>query len=560
MTREEFIDRARKVHGNKYEYVDLPDVFTAKSTLIKAICPKHGLFEQNAKYHYEGGGCQKCAKEKKISALLVSTNEKKLTTDEFIIKAKKVHGDKYDYSNTDIEKRDEDGKVTIICKTHGIFKQNPINHLAGNGCPICGEEKKLETIKKRKISNSEMIKRFCSVHGDKYIYDKTNIDDKDENGKVIITCKIHGDFKQDPHNHERGAGCPYCAGKMYTKDDFIKNANLVHNGKYAYDKFVYVDSHTQGIVTCPIHGDFSVLPYNHIHNRSGCPKCATPISKWENDVCSFLNEIGVEYEQSNRKILNGKEIDILVPKYNIGIECDGIRWHSEEYKGNEFHLMKTEECLKHGIRLIHIFEDEWKYKSEIWKSMIRNIFGITNNKIYARKCKVKVVNSKDARAFLEENHIQGFSSGKYAYGLYNGEELVSLMSFGEQRINLGGKKRDGHYELVRFCNKLNTIVIGGASKLFKSFIRDFNPIEIVSYSDKRWSTGNLYEVLGFKHDHDSKPNYFYVVNDHRENRFKYRKDKLLKEGFDGKTEHEIMLKRGIFRIYDCGCRCHIWKP
>jgi hypothetical protein len=125
---------------------------------------------------------------------------------------------------------------------------------------------------------------------------------------------------------------------------------------------------------------------------------------------------------------------------------------------------------------------------------------------------------------------------------------------------MGGKDKDGYWELVRFCNKINTSVVGGASKLFKHFIKNYDPINIVSYSDKRWSTGGLYDKLGFIHDHDSKPNYYYVINNERKNRFGFRKDKLIKEGFDkNKSEHEIMLERKIYRIYDCGCRCHIWK-
>ena len=132
------------------------------------------------------------------------------------------------------------------------------------------------------------------------------------------------------------------------------------------------------------------------------------------------------------------------------------------------------------------------------------------------------------------------------------------MTFGVPRINMRGKKEDGCYELVRFCNKLDINVIGGASKLFKHFIEVNNPNEIVSYSDKRWSLGNLYYVLGFVHDHDSRPNYFYVNNMERLNRFGFRKSVLVNEGYDkGKTEHEIMIERGIYRIYDCGTM--VWK-
>ena len=556
MTKEEFLKRANKVHNCKYEYIDIPNNFVAKKTDIRIVCPIHGEFLQNAKNHYNGYGCNECAKEIRVKKLLEKVKEKTLTNDGFKERASLVHNGKYIYDKTDLNNRDENGKVVITCPIHGDFLQSPNNHLAGNGCQECA---KINS-KKPRISNDEMIRRFRSVHGDKFIYDKTDVNHKDADGKVIITCRIHGDFKQDPHNHERGAGCPYCTGKLYSKEDFKKSATLIHNGKYTYDKFEYVDSHVKGIVTCPIHGDFLVTPCNHIHNRSGCPKCVSPVSRWENEVCDFLDEIGIEYEQSNRKILNGKEIDILIPKFNIGIECDGVRWHSEEYKNKMFHLEKTNECEDKGIRLIHIFEDEWAHKSEIWKSMLKNMFGLTDNKIYARKCDIRMVSSSDARVFLDNNHIQGFSNGVYAYGLYYNNELVSLMTFGRQRINLGGKKEEGYYELVRFCNKLNTNVIGGASKLFKAFVKEFSPKEIVSYSDKRWSSGRLYNVLGFKHVHDSCPNYYYVRNGLRENRFKYRKDRLIAEGFDkNKTEHEIMLERGIFRIYDCGCRTHLWK-
>ena len=134
------------------------------------------------------------------------------------------------------------------------------------------------------------------------------------------------------------------------------------------------------------------------------------------------------------------------------------------------------------------------------------------------------------------------------------------MTFGAKRKSLGSKSEEECYELLRFCNKLNTTVIGGASKLLKHFVKVHNPNEIISYCDRRWSQGDLYEKLGFKFDHVSQPNYYYVIKGKRENRFKYRKSELVKQGFDkNKTEHEIMLERGIYRIYDCGTKAYIWK-
>jgi len=155
--------------------------------------------------------------------------------------------------------------------------------------------------------------------------------------------------------------------------------------------------------------------------------------------------------------------------------------------------------------------------------------------------------------FLEQNHIQGSVGSQIKIGLYYNDELVSLMNFSKPRINIGGKKEEGTYELIRFSNKLNTTVVGGASKLLKYFERNYNPKEIISYADRRWSQGNLYTQLGFDFIHFSQPNYFYVKSKRRENRFGYRKSILVKQGFDkNKTEKEIMQERGFNRIYDCG--------
>lgn len=288
--------------------------------------------------------------------------------------------------------------------------------------------------------------------------------------------------------------------------------------------------------------------------------CIHQVSKWEQEVYDFIVSIGINAEQSNRDILEGREIDIYVPEQHIGIECDGLRWHNETHKPKNYHLEKTKACEEKGVRLIHIFEDEWVDNSEIWKSMLRNMFGRIENRIYARNCEVREVNAREKRRFLKHNHIQGNAQSRYNYGLFHDGELVSLMTFGNPRINMGGMKKDGSYELVRFCNKINTNVVGGAGKLFSHFVREHNPSEIVSYSDKRWATGKLYAILGFENVHDSKPNYFYVNNLTRENRFKYRKSVLINEGYDkDKTEHEIMFERGIYRIYDCGTKVWKWK-
>jgi len=292
---------------------------------------------------------------------------------------------------------------------------------------------------------------------------------------------------------------------------------------------------------------------NEIPICKTCVDIKNNISYPENEIIEFINSLNTITIKSNRKILNGKELDIYLPSHNLAIEYNGLYWHSEIYKDDKYHLNKTNECEKLGIQLIHIFEDEWLTKKDIVKSRLSNILGVTSNKIFGRKCVIKEVSSKNSKLFLDNNHIQGNVNSTIRLGLYYGSELVSLMTFGGLRKSLGLNHKEDSYELIRFCNKLNTTVIGGADKLLKNFIKDYKPKEIISYADRRWSLGNLYEKLGFKKHNNTKPNYFYINNIKRENRYKYRKDVLVKEGYDhSKTEHQIMLDRGIYRIYDCG--------
>ena len=167
--------------------------------------------------------------------------------------------------------------------------------------------------------------------------------------------------------------------------------------------------------------------------------------------------------------------------------------------------------------------------------------------------------------FLNNNHIQGFTGSQYYFGLYihkelEPDELVSLMSFGSLRKNLGNNSStENSFELVRFCNKLNTNVIGGASKLFKHFVKHYKPENIISYADKRWSQGKLYETLGFNLSHESKPNYFYVNGQKRENRFNYRKDILVSKygcSIDDTEKNFTKETLKLKRIYDCGTKVY----
>lgn len=291
-------------------------------------------------------------------------------------------------------------------------------------------------------------------------------------------------------------------------------------------------------------------------NEELCFFCnpVTPISS--NMAVAILDFIKENYEgeiitNSNTIIENG--LDIYIPALNFAIEFNELYWHCELHKDKLYHLNKTIECLSKGISLVHIWEDDWRDKSEVIKSMILNKLG-KSIKIYARKCIIKEVDDNSLiRDFCNRNHIQGFTGSKIKIGLFYENRMVSLITFGGLRKNMGQVVKEGSYELMRFCSELNHSIVGGASKLFNYFLQKYNPIDVISYSDYSRSVGGMYQQLGFKLLHLSQPNYYYIIDDKRSYRFLHRKDVLVKQGFDpNMTEVDIMHSCGYYRLFDCG--------
>ena len=242
---------------------------------------------------------------------------------------------------------------------------------------------------------------------------------------------------------------------------------------------------------------------------------------------------------------DGKEIDVYLPELNLGFEFNGLYWHSEKFANKSYHIDKTQFFSKKGIRIIHIWEDDWTLKRSILESQIKNWMGITDRKIPARKCLVKEI-GKESVDFLNKNHIQGSDKSGLKLGLFYGEELVSVMTFdhfeGRRRMEESG------WNLSRFCNLTVTNVVGGASKLLSYFTSKYKPSRIVSYADRDWSSGGLYNKLGFKLVSESRPDYKYIVEGTRVHKSNFKKSKLKYT----ETEKEYVKKRGIEKVWDCG--------
>jgi len=345
ITLQNFIERSNIIHNNKYDYslVD-NDVTTRK--IIKIICPIHGEFETLAGSHIKGeSSCPKCLKDR--------------YKNDFLIKSKKIHNNKYDYSL--VNYKNNDTKIKIICPIHGEFEQLPHHHTQGNGCPKCMYDDK-------RLNTEIFINRAKVKHNNKYDY--SLVDYVGTYNKVKIVCPVHGEFEQKPCDHINGyRGCPKCGGTMKsTTDDFILKAKKIHRNKYDYSFVDYSLCTNKVKIICKKHGVFDQLPYQHL-SGNGCPICNQ--SKGENTIMIFLSDNNIKYI-SQKKFEDCKNIiylpfDFYLPNYNLCIEYDGIQHFEPNIRfGGEEEFMKrlnndkikTDFCKKNNIELLRIKYDE----------------------------------------------------------------------------------------------------------------------------------------------------------------------------------------------------------
>jgi hypothetical protein len=281
-------------------------------------------------------------------------------------------------------------------------------------------------------------------------------------------------------------------------------------------------------------------------------------SSFEQEIVNFINESrpGTEIITNSRKLISG-EIDIYLPEFKLAIEFNGIWWHHDKipHIDKSYHYRKFAQCEQLGIRLLTIFSDQWDNKKEIWKAKILSMMHKTPVRVFARKCQVVKLCSKEIRALLDKNHIQGYTNAEFCYGLMFENRLVAAMTFSKCRGGIGKSRGPNSYELIRYVTECS--VVGGASKLLRAFVQEFSPAIIVSYSDNRYSFGELYDKLGFTLESENKFNYWYYDPKTKRafHRYKYAKHNLVKMGADKtKTERQITDEMGLLRIWDCGTR------
>lgn len=348
LTNEEFKRKSNIKHNNEYNYDKTNVNKRDEKGRVCITCKKHGDFWITPGNHLQGKGCKECGKEK-LSKMHI------MPISQFVEKANTIHNHRYVYTKTDLNNRDEKGRVIVTCPKHGDFKITPNNHLKGRGCLKCYIESKWS-------SREEFIEKANAIHNNKYDY--SDVVYKGNDIEVNIKCCKHGNFKQSPRSHLQGHGCRLCyfESLMTTTSEFIERGKEIHNYKYIYSETDLLKRDEKGrvIIMCPIHGNFKQTPSHHLEGR-GCPKCNS--SKMENEIRNLLSENKIDFEeQKNFSWLGRQKIDFYLSKHNIAIECQGIQhFKAKDFFGGEKTLSENKErdkrksslCKGNNVQLLY---------------------------------------------------------------------------------------------------------------------------------------------------------------------------------------------------------------
>ena len=521
----EFITKSRLIHGDRYSY-DLVK-YENSNTKVDIVCSVHGVFSQEPMAHKAGSGCPKCVKTQE--------SNKKIKFEDFLMKARNKHGNKFEYlADTYVSYYNP---MTIKCPVHGIIQMTPRFHIKGTGCKHCSRNEQAG-LNKRDYTLEEL-----SLHAE---YKYLRVIGK----SVVFKCDKHGVIKQSVYEHLKGSKCKKCSHDRFSKDNRAdieeQQEKLVklYNGRYQFNFENYENNGSLIDVYCEQHGHFT-KDYKHLIRGHGCQKCS--ISNPHNLLCKELDGIATII-LNDRVELKPYEIDIFIPEKRVGIEVNGLYWHSynrTENRNEKYrHYDKADLAVNAGVRLFQFFESEIYNKIHIVKSMIKMSMGYAE--VYqARKCTID--NETDLRMFFSDNHLYGHRPATINVALRHGDRIVMAINFAD--------KANGVYEIMRSASLCDSVVIGGFNRILTWFIRHYAPKKIYSYCDRRFSTGESYIRAGFRLVKTTDPGYFYTKRGEIYSRQKFQKHKLpaILESFDEDiSESQNMFNNGYRRIWDAG--------
>ena len=547
-TVETFVQAAHKKHDNRYDYKHITQ-WTSNREKLTIVCPEHGEFQQTGADHLRGSGCPECSRIKKASSL--SKNP-----DHFIARAREAHGDKYDYSHWVGSPISWHKKAVIVCPDHGPFEQLVGSHIKGRGCESCG---KIQQAKSKIVPLSEWIARAREIHGD--VYDYSNVADRIQNHvQFEVLCTVHNTCFTTTWNQHISSEvkCPQCMHEQKQSKELAEWGVHHHKQRHLGADALQIMNNPERLKSLN-HDDGWTI--QKIADHVGCNvttmyerfklfelpvKNDLHTSQGERDLREWLSQ-HVHLVANDRTLIHPQELDIVIPSHNLAVEYCGLYWHSDVYRDRNYHLRKLEACNARGIRLITIFEDEWKDRQHIVLSKLKSILGLDDAKlVHARKCQIVMMTREQKQSFFDQYHIQGSGPGSVTYGLVHEGVIVAAMTF--------IKQQGGRWDLNRFAT--STRIPGGFSKLLAHFKRSHQWSEIVSFADRRWSEGDLYNKSGFTLEKVLPPDYYYTDTKIRKHKFNFRHKnlpKILGEQYNpNETEFQNMDRTQFLRIWNCG--------
>lgn len=438
-------------------------------------------------------------------------------------------------------------------------------------CKMCGKDVKFNTTELHFLTYCSNSCRFKDHEHIGKVREKTNLE---KYGAGNVFASDYGKEKLKKTFMEKYGADNYAKTEEYKER--LKNGNIIvpKNGKKAgqtmmrnhynilkqkypnvIPMFTFEDYRGSGDYT--IEYDWKCRKCDHLFKRClnvnysmECPKCNRHGTNIERFIHNYLHSKKISYSIRNRKIIENRELDIYIPERKIAIECNGLYWHSEENKYKNYHLEKTENCEKLGIRLLQIFSDEIQFKPKAVINRLNNIFGLNEIKINSEKCELREVDYNLTEKFLLKYHLEGPDKPTHRYGLFYKNRLLSIMTFEKC-------KTEGVYLYSRYCTINGVEVIGGDKKTMEHFKNEVKPQKIITRSCRRWNTSSHLERLGFVFSKKINPNYWYTDNKfiQRFHRYCFAKQLLSKKlkTFDpALSERENMIINGYKRIYDCG--------
>ena len=419
--------------------------------------------------------------------------------------------------------------------------------IGGQGCPFCTGKRVLAGFNDLATTNPELLPEW---HPDN---EKTPQEvTAGSHYRARWVCSKGHEWEVKVQNRaKQGSGCAVCSGRVVSpgfNDLATLNPGLAAQWHPDNDKGpgdVSPGSNHKVKWMCASGHEWAATVIDR-RMGTGCPQCGRWVSTPETELAEWLSTV-TTVETSNRSLIHPMELDIYLPERSVAIEFNGLYWHTEKRVGRSKHLSKTQACEEAGVTLIHVWEDDWKYRKEVVKKTLLRKIGLSDEmKVNARDLTCSPATSKEARVFLDENHIQGYAAGR-SYALRDGEGVIRAVLVVKHR-------KEGPHEIIRFAT--NALVRGGFTKLLAYVEKQLDVQEWVTFAARDVSTGRLYESSGFTVSGETPPDYWYVVGDRREHKFNYRKDRFRKDPYllyaDGLTERQLAELNGLERIYDAG--------